>query len=109
MKEEEEVSWDEQMPKEKSDDQTMLLKMIDTLNLVLKASLNPGAEPKFESSFAYLSSVFEGVLESLPVLTSLRAHCEAIQTMKLRVEELETVIMPALLEEKGHDLNEQED
>jgi hypothetical protein len=29
--------------------------------------------------------------------------------MKLRVEELETVIMPALLEEKGYDLNEQED
>ena len=75
---EEEVSWDEQMSQEKNDDQTMLLKMIDTLNFVLKASLNPGAESQFESSFAYLSSVFKGVLESLPILTTLRAHCEAI-------------------------------
>jgi hypothetical protein len=56
----------------------MLLKMIDTLNYVLNASLNPGDDSDFESSFTYLSSVFNGVLESLPILTALRAHCVAI-------------------------------
>ncbi len=78
IKEEEEGSCDEQIISDNNDDQAMLLKMIDTLNYVLKASLNPGVDSEFESSFTYLSSVFNGVLESLPVLTALRAHCEAI-------------------------------
>ena len=89
----------------------MLLKMIDTLNYVLKASLSKAVvESQFESSFSYLESVFHGVLESLPILTTLRAHCEAIQALKLRVEELETVIVPALLEGNNdvQSLNEQE-
>ena len=108
IKEEEEGSCDEQINSENNDDQAMLLKMIDTLNFVLKASLNPGVDSEFESSFTYLSSVFNGVLESLPVLTALRAHFEAIKTMKLRVEELETVIIPALIEDKGFNPDEQE-
>ncbi len=76
--EEEEGSCDEQINSENNDDQAMLLKMIDTLNYVLNASLNPGDDSDFESSFTYLSSVFNGVLESLPILTALRAHCVAI-------------------------------
>ena len=108
IKEEEEGSCDGKINSENNDDQAMLLKMIDTLNYVLKASLNPGVDSEFESSFTYLSSVFNGVLESLPVLTALRAHFEAIKTMKLRVEELETVIIPALIEDKGFNPDEQE-
>lgn len=73
--------------------------MINTLNYVLEASITVANDSQFESTLTYLNKVFYGVNECLPSLTTLRANFKAVREMKLRLEELENVVIPALLED----------